>query len=199
MEDNKLERISSKYIIRTLFSYLKVGKSLKIIKINKKLMERIDINSFHYQLYSLYSLFKDTKSDNINDILDSPYMELYPDDIKCEVIFRLMKKKKSLQDYNFIDIYDDKNVNLIIKLIDKYNYDFKFIIKDNETKKYNIYDKDKYQNAVASIISKNKKVAQKILYDSQFLTKDFNDVKYLYLNTKRNISLFDIIYDKFKD
>ena len=46
--------------------------------------------------------------------------ELY-DDVKCEVIFRLMKKEKLLQDYNFINIYDDKNLNLIIKLIVKFN------------------------------------------------------------------------------
>ena len=49
------------------------------------------------------------------------YMELYPDDVKCEVTFRLMKKEKLLQDYNFINIYDDKNLNLIIKLIVKFN------------------------------------------------------------------------------
>ena len=131
MEDNMLERISSKYIIRLLFSHIKIGKSLKIIKINKKLMERIDIKEFHYQLYSLYSSFKYSKIDNINDILNSPKMTLYPDDIKCEVIFRLMKKEKLFQNYNYINIYDQQKISLIIKLINKFNYDFKFIIKDS--------------------------------------------------------------------
>ena len=194
MEDNKLERISSKYLIRTLFSYLKIGKSLKIIKINKKLMERIDINLFHYQLYSLYSSFKYTKIDNINDILDSPYMALFPDNVKCEVIYRLMKKKKLLQNYNYINIYEDQKVSLIMKLINKFNYDFKFIIKDNDFPNYKINETDKYKNYVKSIISKNKNFAQKILYDSQFFKEDFknyNDAKYLYNNDLKNISLFD--------
>ena len=194
MEDNMLERISSKYIIRLLFSHIKIGKSLKIIKINKKLMERIDIKEFHYQLYSLYSSFKYSKIDNINDILNSPKMTLYPDDIKCEVIFRLMKKEKLFQNYNYINIYDQQKISLIIKLINKFNYDFKFIIKDSETPKNNIYEKDEYRNAIKSIISKNKNFAQKILYDSQLFIDDFknyNDVKYLYNNNLINISLFD--------
>ena len=128
-------------------------------------MERIDIKEFHYQLYSLYSSFKYSKIDNINDILNSPKMTLYPDDIKCEVIFRLMKKEKLFQNYNYINIYDQQKISLIIKLINKFNYDFKFIIKDSETPKNNIYEKDEYRNAIKSIISKNKSFAQKILYN----------------------------------
>ena len=57
MEDNIIGKISSKYIIKLIFSHIKVRKSLQIIKLNKNLMDRIDIKLSHYQLYNLFSLF----------------------------------------------------------------------------------------------------------------------------------------------
>ena len=142
MEDKIIGKISSKYIIKLIFSHIKVRKSLQIIKLNKNLMDRIDIKLSHYQLYNLFSLFNQFKLNNINDILDFPYLHLFPDDVKCEAIYRYMKKEKLLQNYYYINIYDDKKISMIKKLIEKYKNEFKFIIGDLRSLKfYYIYDK----------------------------------------------------------
>ena len=197
MEDSKLEKIKSKYVIRLIFSLIKTRKSLQIIKINKELMERIDINLFHYQLYCLYSILKSTEIYNFNDIIDSPYMKLFPENVKYEIIFRLMKKEK-LQGVNYINIYDEEKISLIMKFMDTFNNEF--IIGDKEISKYFEKDKDKYRDAVISIISNDKKMIQKILYDSHLFENeknyknkiDYKDVKYLNVsNYISKIPLFD--------
>jgi hypothetical protein len=49
MENNLIDKISSKYIIKNIFSYLKVQKALEILKPTKKLQKRLNISLFHYQ------------------------------------------------------------------------------------------------------------------------------------------------------
>ena len=186
MEDNIIGKISSKYIIKLIFSHIKVRKSLQIIKLNKNLMDRIDIKLSHYQLYNLFSLFNQFKLNNINDILDFPYLHLFPDDVKCEAIYRYMKKEKLLQNYYYINIYDDKKISMIKKLIEKYKNEFKFIIGDLRSLKfYYIYDK-----VVIKRISIDAIPIELILLNylplrdeiNNYISIDFSKVKYLNLD-----------------
>ena len=84
--DNKSlwEEISSKYILKEIFSYLKLQKSLEIIKINKKLRNIYDISLFHYQSYYFFTLFKNVKIETISDILESSYIDIFPEDVKYD-------------------------------------------------------------------------------------------------------------------
>ena len=47
-----LNQIRSKYILKFIFSKLKEGKKLSLIKINKKIREIIDLNLLHYKTFS---------------------------------------------------------------------------------------------------------------------------------------------------
>ena len=58
MENNLWEKISCKYILKKIFSCLKVTKALKIIKLSEKIKTRLDISLFHYQYYYHFVLFK---------------------------------------------------------------------------------------------------------------------------------------------
>ena len=45
-----LENIKSKYIIKMVFDYIKLNIKLKIIKFNKSLLNKTEINTYHYML-----------------------------------------------------------------------------------------------------------------------------------------------------
>ena len=191
MEDNIIGKISSKYIIKLIFSHIKVRKSLQIIKLNKNLMDRIDIKLSHYQLYNLFSLFNQFKLNNIDDILDFPYLHLFPDDVICEAIYRYMKKEKLLQNYYYINIYDDKKISMIKKLIEKYKNEFKFIIGDIRSLKcYYIYGRVLYRDIVIKRISIDAIPIESILLNylplrdeiNNYISIDFSKVKYLNLD-----------------
>ena len=44
--------IKSKYILKIIFSYIQTKKELLIIKVNKKIQQRLDIDINQYQNYS---------------------------------------------------------------------------------------------------------------------------------------------------
>ena len=192
MEDNIIGKISSKYIIKLIFSHIKVRKSLQIIKLNKNLMDRIDIKLSHYQLYNLFSLFNQFKLNNIYDILDFPYLHLFPDDVKCEAIYRYMKKEKLLQNYYYINIYDDKKISMIKKLIEKYKNEFKFIIGDPiESILLNYLPlRDEINNYISIDFSKVKYL--NLDYSSECELSSFNNLEYLLISrstcSKLNLS-----------
>ena len=47
-----LENIKSKYIIKMAFDYIKLDRKIKIIKYNKSLLNKTEINTYHYLLIS---------------------------------------------------------------------------------------------------------------------------------------------------
>ena len=57
MDARLWESISSKYVLKEIFSYLKEIKVLKILKISKKLRNIYEIKLFHYQLCSFFFFF----------------------------------------------------------------------------------------------------------------------------------------------
>ena len=93
MENKLWKNISCKYILKQLFSFLKVTKALKIIKSSEKIKARLDISLFHYQYCSFFVLFKKEKIERIEDILESSYLKIFPDDKKYELILKFIEAK----------------------------------------------------------------------------------------------------------
>ena len=132
MDARLWESISSKYVLKEIFSYLKVIKALQILKTSKKLRNIYEIKLFHYQLCSFFAFFKNIKIESIKDILYSPYLEIYPEDVKYKLILKLMEKRKLFDEYIFINYNDNKLISFIRKIKEIMNKDFKYIIVDNE-------------------------------------------------------------------
>ena len=179
------EEISSKYILKEIFSYLKLTKSLEIVKINKKLRNIYDISLFHYQSYYFFTLFKNVKIETINDILESSYIDIFPEDVKYELIWRLIEKRKLFKNDDFYIIKPNKrNVLLTLKLMEKrknkdLNYIFGGIIKDAVDNEY------EYHKNVREIEKINENIMYKILFDTDFLRYELKEkyIKYVkYLN-----------------
>ena len=137
MENNLWENIKSKYILKNIFSYLKVTKALKIIKPSEKIKARIDISLFHYKYCCFYVIFKKEKIEKIEDILESPNLKIFPDDTKYELIFKFIEAKKLFRDeYLYLNI-DDKNIISLLSILNKnqINTSFNYIIGNIEEKK----------------------------------------------------------------
>ena len=56
------KKILSKYVLKTIFSYLQLNKYYKIIKYNKKLQNRLDIRNWKNSIFNYQYIIK-TKSD----------------------------------------------------------------------------------------------------------------------------------------
>ena len=185
---NLWEGISSKYILKEIFSYLKLQKSLEIIKINKKLRNIYDISLFHYQSYYFFTLFKNVKIETISDILESPYIDIFPEDAKYELIWRLIEKRKLFKNDDFYVIKNNKrNVLLTQKLMEKWknkdlNYFFGGI--EDEEDSHNVFV---YHSNIREIEKIDKNIMNKILYTNDFLRYEMKEkyikaVKYLNIN-----------------
>ena len=192
------EEISSKYILKEIFSYLKLTKSLEIVKINKKLRNIYDISLFHYQSYYFFTLFKNVKIETINDILESSYIDIFPEDVKYELIWRLIEKRKLFKNDDFYIIKPNKrNVLLTLKLMEKrknkdLNYIFGGIIKDAVDNEY------EYHKNVREIEKINENIMYNILFDTDFLRYELKEkyIKYVkYLNILEDYYNNENLYD----
>ena len=208
MENYLWENILSKYILKKIFSYIKVTKALKIIKLSEKIKTRIDISLFPYQYCFFYSIFKKEKIEKIEDIIESPHLKMFPDDTKYELIFKFIEAKKLFHDeYSYLNI-EDKNIIYLLQILNEkqINTSFNYIIGNIEEKKeIDKYIEKNYHNNITKIIHMEKNNIEKILFDYNFFFDNSNililninllNVKYLFLNvtnyeTVYNISLFE--------
>ena len=63
-----LEKIKSSYFIKLLFYYINNKRQLKLIKHNKAIKNLIDINLFHYKLFSgRYIIYKSNNKGKVYD------------------------------------------------------------------------------------------------------------------------------------
>ena len=202
MENKLWKNISCKYILKQLFSFLKVIKALKIIKSSEKIKARLDISLFHYQYCSFFVLFKKEKIERIEDILESSYLKIFPDDKKYELILKFIEAKKLFSnEYLYLNI-DDKNIiSLLIKLNEKQNNkSFNYIIGNIEEKIINKDIERDYHNNITNIIQLNKNNVEKILFDYNFffdilnIPKNINylNVKHLFINITNSGALYNI-------
>ena len=93
--NNKLRNLKSDYFIQKFFGYMTERKSLEIIKYNKSIQKRIDININHYKAYSeeYSSIELDIipKKGKYGDFInikeeDKKYLHIYFNDNKKEEI-----------------------------------------------------------------------------------------------------------------
>lgn len=198
MEKSILENISSKYIFKNIFSFLKVQTSLKIIKVNKKLRNILEINLFHYQYYYFFILFKNVKIEKINDILDSSYFIFFPEDSKYELLWKLIVKRNLFSNENLHLELKKENIPIIQKLGEK-KMDNLLI----EAKEKDLLSQDKvvaYKDII-DIIKKNiDKILLKIDFDKSMNTKrikynNYQNIQYLEINNNNDDKpIFNLSY-----
>ena len=120
MNNSLWEEISSKYLLKCIFSYLKVPTTLKIIKISKKIRTILEISLFHYQYYFFFELYKTLKIETIYDIINSPYLEIFPEDTKYDLICKFIEARKLFNDdYQYIKIDNTKDISFMQNLTKK--------------------------------------------------------------------------------
>ena len=199
MEKNIWENISSKYLLKNVFSYLKVHLALKVIKKSKKIRETLEISLFHYQYYYFCILHKTIIIEKIGDILNSPYITKFPEKIRFELILKFIQSKKLFNDeYIYLKNEKKNGINFFEKLQEKnYDINFKYLIGDIENEK-----KYEYKGSILNAINLDKNCLNKILFDYSLYAEkkmDINlqDIKYLYLdlvlnNDKKPKDVYDL-------
>ena len=204
MENNLWEKISCKYILKKIFSCLKVTKALKIIKLSEKIKTRLDISLFHYQYYYFFVLFKKEKIEKIEDILESPNINIFPDKTKDDLVLKFIESKKLFHDeYLYLNIDDKNTISLFSKLNEKKtNKGINYIIGNIEEKNIDIDIEKNYHDSISKIIEMEKNNVDKILFDYNFLFDKSNksiidiyclNVKNLFINITGNwIPIYNI-------
>ena len=124
--NNQLRNLKSDYFIQKFFGYISKRKSLEIIRYNKSIQKRIDININHYKAYSeeYSSIELDIipmkgeygKFINVNEN-DKKYFHIYFNDNKKKEI-----KKTSL--------HNDDNISKISIIIDYQIKSFSLLFYD---------------------------------------------------------------------
>ena len=109
---DSLENIKSKYIIKKIFNYLPKNKSLDIIKYNKKIQKRIDININDYENYSKIEI--EIKPEyNINSRFininkgEEKYYHIFFNDNKEEIKRNYLNENEQVTRINIIIDYED--------------------------------------------------------------------------------------------
>ena len=200
MDNHTWENISSKYIFKKILSYMKIPKALNIIKINKKIQVNFDILLFHYQYYYFYILFKNTEIKTINDILNSPYLEFFPEDVRYDLIFQFIEKRKLFKDEYLYLNFDKKNNRDFLKILTekKKNNSLNYIIGNIEEEQNYKDIEDNYNKGTIGIFSMD--IIDKILFDYNFFSNynnniisknDFKNIKFLHINIHPN-NTYDI-------
>ena len=139
MEKCLFEQISSKYIRRTIISYLTMRKVLKLFKYSKKHRKLFGITESNYQYYNIFRILKNNKIETINDIIYSPYIQFLPKNSQYEMISNLVLKTG-----HFINKPIILNIkDILIEFLIKEKNSNKFLINVNSNffeKKNNIND-----------------------------------------------------------
>ena len=114
--ENNLENINSKYILRKIFSFMQIKRKLEIIKINKIIQQRININIDTYKEYNeIYSPIEieiiPVKNVNgifinLNLIGNQKYFHIYFDNNKEEEIDKtFLLKEDTVSKINIVIDY----------------------------------------------------------------------------------------------
>jgi surface protein len=122
--------IKSNYILKKIFSHLKVNKSLKINKYNKKIQNRLELNINNYKNYSKIIIEiipcenKDGIFINIKDGYEH-YYHIYFDDNKEDIKRNYIKKGEKIKKIKIILDYELKSLShlfLECNSIEKINF-----------------------------------------------------------------------------
>ena len=176
----KLEKIKSNYILKKLFNNLHQRKALKIIKNNKKIQKRLNININHYK--------------ECSEIYSTIEIEIFAvDDKSCNYVS--FDKKDEL--FYHIEIKDIINMNC------------KNDINNKKNKSNNLVPEYKI-NIVSIKIDYQVKSFYKLFYDQKciksiyfkkFFRKNINNMKYMFCHCSslKKIDLSNFNTDKVTD
>ena len=207
MSKIQILNITSKYLIKELLSYLEFNYALKMIKYNKELQKKLDINfkdsffSYNYE-YSIKSkneiessiedtfkkLNKKSKHYNLISSISFSnkfffhYSYFYPENIiekNDNILFLLKYKGFKINDYPLPFNYKDMNFQDKIKTLENNEYFIKYTLNDEQIELINLINKLRTENNIGNLIyNKNEK-----LYDYFQLQK---------LNNKNNLLIYRI-------
>jgi len=104
-----LKNITSSYVLKKIFDYLKNKRKLKIIKCNRRMLDFLNIVKEDFQVYKTLKEFNEKFSANIEDT-NIRELNLMVADIK----------NKGLEFLNRIKIHKFKNIKFINKWNIKY-------------------------------------------------------------------------------
>jgi len=112
--ENKLRNLKGDYFIQKFFGYMTERKSLEIIRYNKSIQKRINININHYKAYS------ETKTSIELDIIpmkgnDGGFINIEEEDKKYFHIYFNDNKKKEIKNTS---LNIDDNISKISIIID---------------------------------------------------------------------------------
>ena len=112
-----LDNVKSKYIIKELFENIKNKRKLNIIKYNKRIINKLDINKKDFEIYIILKEFNNKNKTNIEDI---DLKELY-------LFFRYIGNEgfKDLVKFNFNKLeilYLSGNEISDINILEKVNF-----------------------------------------------------------------------------
>ena len=196
MNNSLWEKISSKYLFKFIFSYLNAPTTLKISKTSKKLRNILGISLFHYHYYYFFELFKILKIETFDDIINHPYLEIFPKETKYEFLCKFIESRKLFtDDYIFLRFEDIKGISFIQNLIKKQKKTFNYIIGDfsfiNNDYNFHSYSSATYYlYEISEIIQMNKIDVDKILFDYCILRENKSDININYQDIKQiNINL----------
>ena len=141
-----LKYVKNKYILRQIFIYLQKKNVLELIKYNKKIQKRLDININDYKNYSkieieIIPFINETgKFINILKYKERPYFHIYFNDEEKEINRNYLKKK---DDVKKIIIKLDKEVESLVGLFHEYNciesINFRRFYRDNINNMSNMF------------------------------------------------------------
>ena len=121
---NILKKISSKYILSSIFSYFNYKTKLKIVKYSKQYQSKFGINIFSYQrIFVFKNIYKRLQKEKGKDEITLYYDTIYPH--KISILYVLSKNninkniKKDLLNSFFSDIYTEysKNIYVIYEIV----------------------------------------------------------------------------------
>ena len=178
-----LENVKSRYIIEEIFEKIKNKRKLNILKYNKMILARLNINKKHFEIYAKLKEFNDKYETNVEDI-DIKALNLKEEYIGneglkdlVEIIFKELEEldlsNNKISDINILEKANFKQLN-------------KLNLSNNKISDINILEKANFKQLNKLNLSHNK-------------ISDINILEKVNLKKLKRLDLFDNEIDKEKN
>ena len=199
-----LDKLKSKCILKKIFEIIKRKRKLNIIKYNKRISFKLNINKEDFEIYIILKEYNKKYNTNIDDI-DSKELDLNGRHIRDEGLIDLFKIE--FQEINKLDL----NWNLIsdINILGKINFKELQILDLS----YNLISDINILEKVNFKILKELSLSWNVISDINILGKvNFKELKVLYLSYNKisdinvlegvnfkELQILDLSYNKISD
>ena len=136
-----LDNVKSKNIIKEIFGYMRNKRKLNIIKYNKRILIRLNINKEQFENYIILKQFNEKYNTNIEDIdikqlnLEDKYIGNEGLKILFKIEFKELKElnlsNNEISDINILEKFNFKELNILdlsmnkisnINILEKFNF-----------------------------------------------------------------------------